>query len=275
MAVKLSSRRRWNRAREYIERRYGIKVNFSSRHENYYTAWKYTTKEDCEALQSDNHPDLENAVEPRTGHASNAHQINRQAEGKTAGGKRKLKSLSVYDVSQLAFEKGIKTRLELLVLANEQREGKTDLAEFIANRGAKAVEENLIVGWEFENTTENLNCSKLSRIQILYKELEHNCVDGCEGKWIRMALQVLNRNGIAHNEFANAVCVLLEEGRGKYRNILLRGPANCGKTFLLNPLNQVFKTLTNPATTTFAWVGAETAEVIFLNDFRWSTQIIP
>ena len=91
MAVKLSSRRRWLRAREYIERRYGIKVNFSSRHENYYTVWKYTTKEDCEALQSDNHPDLENAGEPRTGHASNAHQINRQAEGKTAGGKRKRK----------------------------------------------------------------------------------------------------------------------------------------------------------------------------------------
>ena len=94
----------------------------------------------------------------------------------------------------------------------------------------------------------------------IYKELEHTCVDGCEGKWIRIALQVLNRNGIEHNEFVNTVRVLLEEGRSKYRNILLRGPANCNKTFLLNRV---------------AWVGAEMAEVIFLNDFRWCAQIIP
>ena len=66
-----------------------------------------------------------------------------------------------------------------------------------------------------------------------------------------------------------------QKGRGKYRNIYLKGPANCGKTFLLNPLNQIYNTLSNPATMTFAWVGAEDADVIFLNDFRWSKQIIP
>lgn len=55
---------------------------------------------------------------------------------------------------------------------------------------------------------------------------------------------------------------------------MLTGPANCGKTFLLNPLNTIFKTFTNPASTSFAWVGAEQAEVVFLNDFRWSPQII-
>ena len=55
---------------------------------------------------------------------------------------------------------------------------------------------------------------------------------------------------------------------------MLTGPANGGKTFLLNPLNKVFNTFTNPASTSFAWVGAEKAEVVFLNDFRWSPQII-
>ena len=34
-------------------------------------------------------------------------------------------------------------------------------------------------------------------------------------------------------------------------------------------------TFCNPASTTFAWVGAEEAEVLFLNDFRWSANIIP
>ena len=42
--------------------------------------------------------------------------------------------LLVYDVSQIAIEKGIKTRMELLAMANSQKkEGKTDLAECAAN----------------------------------------------------------------------------------------------------------------------------------------------
>jgi hypothetical protein len=32
--------------------------------------------------------------------------------------------------------------------------------------------------------------------------------------------------------------------------------------------------LRNPATTSYAWVGSENAGVIFLNDFRWSPEIL-
>ena len=56
--------------------------------------------------------------------------------------------------------------------------------------------------------------------------------------------------------------------------MIIVGPANCIKTFLLNPLNKIFSTFTNPATTSYAWVGAELAEVIFLNDFRWTPEIL-
>lgn len=42
----------------------------------------------------------------------------------------------------------------------------------------------------------------------------------------------------------------------------------------MNPINVVFKSFSNPATSTFAWVEAEKAEVIFLNDFRWNSQVI-
>ena len=74
--------------------------------------------------------------------------------------------------------------------------------------------------------------------------------------------------------FACALRELLEKGQGKYRNLMLVGPANCGKTFLLNPLNTLYQTFTNPATTSYAWIGSENAEVIFLNDFRWSKEIL-
>ena len=90
-----------------------------------------------------------------------------------------------------------------------------------------------------------------------------------------MAKEVLERNSIVRDDFAEAVRILLDKGRGKYRNLYLKGPCNCAKTFLLNPLNTIYKTFSNPASTTFAWVGAEQSEVVFLNDFRWSAQIIP
>ena len=98
-------------------------------------------------------------------------------------------------------------------------------------------------------------------------------MEDCLGKWLVMAIEILTRNGIDVPGFAEVVRVLLEKCRRKYRNIYLKGPANCAKTFLLNPLNRVYNTFTNPATTTFAWVGAEDADVIFLNDFSWSKQI--
>ena len=43
---------------------------------------------------------------------------------------------------------------------------------------------------------------------------------------------------------------------------------------MLKPLSKIFKTFENPATTTYAWLGVEEAEIISLNDFRWSSEII-
>ena len=70
MAVKLSHARRWLRVRNYLDDNHSIQVNFSSVHSNYYTAWRYTTKEDSEYVQSVNHPELVNSAPPRTQEAS-------------------------------------------------------------------------------------------------------------------------------------------------------------------------------------------------------------
>ena len=37
----------------------------------------------------------------------------------------------------------------------------------------------------------------------------------------------------------------------------------------------MYRSFVNPATSTFAWFGAEQAELLFLNDSRWSPQVIP
>ena len=67
---------------------------------------------------------------------------------------------------------------------------------------------------------------------------------------------------------------LLTKGRGKFRNILVVWPANCGKTFLLSSSQKIFNTFSNQANDKYAWLRAEKAEIIFLNDFRWSQEMI-
>lgn len=128
--------------------------------------------------------------------------------------------------------------------------------------------------WELAHSEELLQRSRLNRLQILQRaHANDKCV--CNGEWLACAEDTLLNNGVSKRNFGDAVKTLLEQGRGKYRNIMITGPANCGKTFLLDPLNKIYETFTNPATTTFAWVGADKAEVIFLNDFRWTSKIIP
>jgi len=66
----------------------------------------------------------------------------------------------------------------------------------------------------------------------------------------------------------------LRKGRQKNNNVLITGPTNCGKSFLLNPLEIVFKAFVNPANGKYAWIGLDECEVAYLNDFRWSPEMI-
>ena len=45
-------------------------------------------------------------------------------------------------------------------------------------------------------------------------------------------------------------------------------------TPFLSPLKVIYKAFCNLATGSFAWIGAEDAEIIYLNDFRWHPKII-
>ncbi|CAH3176812.1 unnamed protein product, partial [Porites lobata] len=236
MAIKLEKRVRWFQVRKYLDENFGIKVNFSDNHTTYYSAYRYVTKEDKDALHSPCHPDLTD-VPPQTESAvatkkRKAKAKQQRRKSKKRGGDR----LSTFDVCQLVQAKSISSRLELVSLAAAQvREGKTALAEFIANRGSKAVDEAIQLAKEFAEAETRLNRSKKTRIELLEEELT---------------------------------------GEGKYRNVYIHGPANCGKSFIVSPLKVIYQAFSNPATGSFAWIGAEEAEIIYLNDFRWHPKII-
>lgn len=300
LAIKLDKCKRWLPSKNYLKRRYDISVHFSNLHHNYYSAWKYVVKEDQEFLQSDNHPDLWNSKPPKTNAASSVKKvftkrelpktassdddtddINSDIEGsvceedKRSSRNKRKKRLSAFDLSELIVQKGIKNRTELLAFANKQKmEGKFDVAEFIVNRGPRVVAEVLTTAWEMRTAQEKLDRSNKSRIEILEEAEQGECVTGCEGQWLSCALEVLQQNGICKETFTESIKELLDKGRSKFRNIMICGPANSAKTFILNPLTSVYNTFCNPACSSFAWVGAEDAECIFLNDFRWSQQVI-
>ena len=161
-------------------------------------------------------------------------------------------------------------------MAQAQREeGETDLASFVLNNTAKKVNELIQTTWEMKGASAEIERLNKTRVELMQLYLTKDCIQGCEGQWLQCAKETLLNNQISVKEFSSAVNELLEKERGSYRNILIVGPANCGKTFLSSPLCEIFKCFVNPASNSFAWVGAETAEIILLNDFRWSEKVIP
>ena len=44
---------------------------------------------------------------------------------------------------------------------------------------------------------------------------------------------------------------------------------------MLKPLELIYDVLSNPANDKYAWIGADTAEIIVLQDFRWCRDSIP
>ena len=283
ICVKLSRNQRWLSSKKFLRDRFGIEVHYSCVHHNYYSAWKYVTKSDENYEESEGHPDLKNATEPKTSTASRRRRQTTNVDNdegskshNSTPSKRQNKRLSAFDVSEIIVEKAIQSKTELQALAKEQKdEGKTDLAQFIVSRNARVLDDLFKSTWEIEKSHEKLARENKTRLQLIEEAYVGDCVDGCNGRWLSCAQEVLQNNDIHLERFADAVMLLLEKGSGKYRNLMIVGPANCAKTFILNPLATIFHTFCNPASGTFAWVGVQDAECIFLNDFRWSPNVIP
>ena len=94
-----------------------------------------------------------------------------------------------------------------------------------------------------EHSTNDLERERKGRVQLLHKATQGECTEGYSGQWLAFAEEVLERNGINAQYFARCVLELLQKGMGKYCNFMIAEGANCGKTFLLNPLtcNKIFR----------------------------------
>ena len=159
--------------------KHGISVHFSNSHNNYYSAWKYATKEDVEVLQSANHPNLWNSKPPRTDKAC-----------------EKRSSIGTTRSSANATDEGpwIPTKRKRLYAVEEQKqEGKTDIAEFVVNRGAGVVAEDIDTAWEMKHAKDKLKRSRICRMEILEELLAEECVADCNGNWHYFAHETLEK----------------------------------------------------------------------------------
>ena len=99
-------------------------------------------------------------------------------------------------------------------------------------------------------------------MQLIRKAASANCVDNCDGLWLRYAEDVLVNSKVHPILFAAAIQDLLTLGRGEFRNVMIAGATGCGKTFLFRPLKLIFNTFSNPAADKNAWLGAEKAKIM-------------
>ena len=88
--------------------------------------------------------------------------------------------------------------------------------------------------WSFENADKMIADENINRIKKLGEHAKTPC--SCNGLWFHCAKDLLEKNGIEYDLFSHALYISLKEGRGKHLNLLLHGPADCGKTFLLKPI---------------------------------------
>ena len=75
----------------------------------------------------------------------------------------------------------------------QNREGKSSLPQFIANRGNKAVEEAIELAKEFAEAEAKCLRAKKTRIELLQEQTTGECVHGRGGRWFEAAQQLLQR----------------------------------------------------------------------------------
>ena len=265
--------------------KYGVVINFRDSHDHYISSYKYVCKYDKEVAHHHQHQNFEDVALPMTHRAIAANR----AAGKT----RKSAKLGKEPGSEIAAQKKcltnsqvanfirgeeIQTYREMLAIAEKRRdEGQDDLAEFIFSGSEKHLREFLTKAWLMKDAPAKIAGTKISRIERVREALSKDCVDNWNKAWYECATEVLRLNDIDIGSYAMSLRDSLEHGRGKFRNVILVGQANCDKTFMLKPLKCIFKEseiFENPFNDKFGWVGAEKASVLILQDYRWSKENI-
>lgn len=284
VSLKMTAPKKWSKIKNTIVKEHNVTLHFSDKHDNYIAAYRYVCKMDDQVFHSVGHPDLSEAGSPKTKSSTKAYRESRKRareleENAAMPCKRptsKPRRLTHVEVSDFLIKHNIMRDTEMFAIAKERKdEGQMDLANFVLSKSSKVLNELIDKTWKMQKANENLQREKKSRMDILRENMSGDCSPGCEKLWLKCAMEVLRNNKVHPFVYAAAIRDLLMNGRGKFRNLMIIGPANCGKTFMFKPLASIYNVFSKPANDKYAWVGADSTEVIVLQDFRWSREMIP
>lgn len=278
LCIQLNRQRRFKQVALNLKLKHDICVDFQPWITTYYDAFTYVKKLDAHYCTSENHPDLDNGP-PKT---SAAIQKKRKstpqtsAESATTVLEKKSKPnhkaprLEINVVSDIIIKNDIKNQQDFALVAKQQaKEGKLDLQRWVLSHSQRYRQEVINTAWLLENAEDTMERKRKTRLEILKDASMRECrVDNenglkCEGSWLKAALEVLHYNNIEKEHFSQLVKNALQFGRGKGNNIMLIGPTNCAKSFMLAPLQQIYDCFSNPSNSAFNFVGAIEKEVFF------------
>lgn len=281
MALSLKSGKRWQSIDKEMVKG-GIKCDFRERGGTYFGCFDYVQKLDSHMIVSseEQHAGLTNP--PRTSAAINSRRrgnTRTSASSSRESSKKKNEPprLDLLQIKELFVKNNIRTDDQLATLAKKLAlDGKEDLNRWmLAHSSVKKRTEILSTIWKIEDSLDDSERRGKSLMDLLREclEVEHS-VDPlskrqCQGEWLPSALEVLALNSITREHFSQRVLKALENGRGKGFNLMICGPSNCAKSFLLMPLELIYRVFFQPASGSFNWLHAPKAEVIFLNDIRY------
>lgn len=267
-AVNHAKQHRWRQLAAFLRAR-GVFARFDE-FDDYPQAVRYLVEESA----SKPAPDLDTCPFWSRGHppmsgSRRVTDVPREPAPEASPSKRRRATFSLADLYDVVTSRNIRTEVGLLALAHEDRR----LVEFCMKKQGK-VQSFINQAWNLANAEKRLQRQEMSRLAILKETAEkHPCV--CGGSWNDAAVQIITQNGLQNNEVQHAIYRALALGRRKFTNVALVGPRNCGKSFLLAPLCDIYRTFQNPQPGgSYPLVGLLDAEMVYLDDFRYTPDLM-
>ena len=101
----------------------------------------------------------------------------------------------MFDVSEIAVSKGIIHTWNSFHLPRDRKKKGNRSGQFVVNRGKKSSRGSN------QDGVETSRRQGMSRMETLQEALEGNGGENCDGRWLHIALNILQRNCIAARSF--------------------------------------------------------------------------
>lgn len=261
MAVNSSVGHRWLRIRNRLEKE-GVKVSFES-FNSYSEAARYLLEESKakKVQELDRRPVFSLEHGPTRGVRCVTDVVRPAAEEEGDAPDPKSVRLRPGDLYDIVIDNDIRDLTSLRMFAHTDRR----LVSFCMQHRSN-LDSYLEEAWDLRDARRKFDRSQKSRLRILEEAAQSPCL--CGGKY-GVAVRELLVLQKCREEFPRAMYAAVRDGRRKGRNVFVVGVGDCGKSFVMQPLAEVFDTFESPEAGSFPLVGLEQKEAVLIEDFRW------